>query len=333
MKLYLFNVEIWFLLAARVASVVAFRSSSSSVSVDVLNNKQNLGICTRSKITTRIRANSKPYNDNGGSDSNTNETTANVASSFPWRVVLDIGREPLARMPFDWARKGVRMPLVVPSDFCFIRDATTKNKKNLVVPRGDGIVSFTGPEGVVESPIEGGEWKLSEDSTLITFSYIISQELRRRDVYLEAGTELILSTSVYTQTNLDRLNQDYYDAREELWEFGGDLNAMSDRQGASKKWNPETERWERRYPNENPFNFVTKQFSYWGAMAKQTKTRNRRPEVQTLSDVGGKLPSVDGEDNVYLVKDGVVRYGENGPVCGLFTAQPITNVPAWDRGK
>jgi len=345
-------------------------------------------------------------------------------------VVVDIGREPLARMPFDWARQGSRMPLVIPSNFILsssqssstsastsrtISRTSTGNNSNrnsndnsnysnnnnlklIVHPQLDNV-GFTGPEGAVQSPIQGGKWKLSskdnnsssnnniaaaaatdndnnddnDSSTTmtttssssspleLTFSYTLTEELRRNDVYLEAGIELFLSTRVYTKTTLDRLNKEYYTAREKMWKDGEDLNVISNRQGASKKWNTQTEQWEKRYPNENPFQFIKKQISYWGAKVKQNQTRNQRPEVETLSDSGGKLPIMvvnldvdvdvrmssdsgsnsdskadddDYDDFVFLAKNGIIRYGgEKGPVCGLFTAQPITNVPAWNRGK
>jgi len=318
-----FSVRIYFLLAVQlVTQVAAFTSSGSSISVGAWNTITNV----RNGSTYRNHASSQPIDGDGDGD----------GSSFPWRVVMDIGREPLARMPFGWARQGARMPLAVSTDFCAGGDRTNGNghrNSARVVPHAD-TVGFTGPEGAVESPIVGGDWKLSEDSTVLTFSYTVAQELRRRDVTIEAGTELVLSTKIYTQTELDRLNKEFYDAREELWESGGELNDVLDRQGASKKWNAETDQWERRYPNENPFNFVSKQISYWGAKVKQSQTKNQRPEMETLSDPGGKIPGVGGGGNVYLAKEGVIRYdGEKGPVCGLWTAQPITNVPAWDRGK
>ena len=266
-------------------------------------------------------------NDDGdksesSSADDTPESQTTQSISHPWRVVMDIGREPLARMPFGWARQGVRMPLVVPTDFV---------SGNSVRPRSE-TVSFTGPEGAQESPILGNQWMLSEDGAFFSCSYTITKELRKRDVVIEAGTELFLSTKIYTQTELDRLNQEFYKAREAMWSTGGDLNDANNRQ-YSKKWNPQTERWEQRYPNENPFTMVKNQVSYWVQNAKQEKARNQRPEPESLSDRGGKLPGVGKDDEyVYLIQYGVVRYGgKDGPVCGLWTGQPITNVPAWER--
>lgn len=246
-----------------------------------------------------------------------------VADSAPWRVALDIGREPLARMPFDWARSGCRMPLVIPSDF-----ASNDRQSNLLFPQSE-TVSFTGPDGAVVKPIQGGEWTLSADSKELSFSFAVPEELRRRDVYIDAGTELVCSGRVYTQAELDQLNQQYYEAREELWKAGGELGDMYDRQGASKKWNKETGRWEKRYPNENPLKIAQKQLTYWGAKAKQSQKMRHRPDLNTLSD-RGSLPGVEG--GIYVAKGGTVRAGSNGPVCGTWGAQPITTSPASYRG-
>lgn len=232
---------------------------------------------------------------------------------------MDIGREPLARMPFDWARSGCRMPLVVPCDF---------DAKNLVIPQKETL-SFTGPDGANVRPIEGGRWTLSNDSKQLSFTLNVPEKLTRRDVYVDANTELSLTGRVYTQAEMDRLNADYYEAREELWKAGGEMADVYDRANASKKWNEETKRWEKRYASENPLSFARKQLTYWGAKAKQSQKLSQRPDINTLSDKG-ILP---GEDNgVYMAKGGVVRAGENGPVCGTWSAQPITVSPASYRG-
>ena len=233
---------------------------------------------------------------------------------------MDIGREPLARMPFDWARSGCRMPLVVPCDF--------EAENNTLLPQKDTL-SFTGPDGANVRPIEGGKWKLSDDSKQISFSLTVPEKLTRRDVYIDAGTELSLTGRVYTQSELDRLNANNYEAREELWKAGGEIGDVYDRANASKKWNEETGRWERRYASENPLSFARKQLTYWGAKAKQSQALNQRPDINTLSD-RGVLPEEEG--GMYMAKGGVVRVGDNGPVCGTWSAQPITTSPASYRG-
>ena len=259
---------------------------------------------------------------------NANEPTAPVLDSAPWRVALDIGREPLAQMPFDWARSGCRMPLVIPSDFSNI-SSTNSTTSNLFVPRSE-TVSFTGPDGAVVKPIQGRKWKLSKDSKELTFSFVLPEELRRRDVSIEAGTELSLSGRLYTQAELDHLNQEFYQAREEVWQLGGELSDIFDRQGAPKKWNQETSRWEKRYANDDPLKIARKQLSYWGAKAKQGQKLKQRPDVNNLSD-RGSLPGVEG--GVFIAKGGIVRAGPNGAVCGTWSMQPITSAVASYRGS
>ena len=232
---------------------------------------------------------------------------------------MDIGREPLARMPFDWARSGCRMPLVVPCDF---------EQNDILLPQKDTL-SFTGPDGANVRPIEGGKWKLSDDAKQISFSLNVPEKLTRRDVYIDAGTELSLTGRVYTQSELDRLNANNYEAREELWRAGGEIGDVYDRANASKKWNEETGKWERRYDRENPLSFARKQLTYWGAKAKQSQALNQRPDINTLSDRGA-MPGEGGD--MYMAKGGTVRVGENGPVCGTWSAQPITTSPASYRG-
>ena len=282
-----------------------------------------------------------------------NPPASSSSSSYPWRIVLDIGREPLARMPFDWARQGARMPLVVPSNF-----TCSKTGRRVVHVHGAGTVGFTDTGGAQESTIQGQDWNVQHDQknhnrvSSFSCSYTIEQDLKRRDVYIEAGTELFLSTSLYMQSDLDELNAQYYAAREQIWSTGEKLNKAADRQTASKQWNTQTERWEKRYPTENPITAVQEQVAYWLAKLKQEQARTVRPEPDTLSDRGGKLPgrirasSADGSDDdddnedddddevVYLVQQGIIRYGnEKGPICGRWTGQPMTTLPAWERGQ
>lgn len=238
-----------------------------------------------------------------------------AASVAPWRVALDIGRQPLANMPSDWARSGCRMPLVIPTDF------TADNK---ILPHSETVM-FTGPEGAVVRPIIGEGWDLSNDAKTISLSYTLPKELRRRDVYLDAGTTLTLSGRIYTKKEYDQLNQEWFDAREELWKAGKEISDIYDRANASKKWDEESGQWVQRYKSENPFKVITKELQYWGTKAIQDRKMAQRPDLNDLSDRGG-LPGVDG--GAFFAKGGVVKVGENGPVCGTWSANPITNAPA-----
>ena len=241
----------------------------------------------------------------------------------PWRVVLDIGREPLARMPFDWARSGCRMPLAIPCDISTKTTASTGEEEYLVLPKAD-TVTFTGPDGAVVKPVVGGTWQTSDDRKEIFMSFTFPETLQRRDVSIEAGTIVELTGRMYTQEELDQLNQAYYDARENVWQLGGDLNDISRRQGAAKKWNEEKGVWEKPKSDENPFTMMQQRMKYMAAKAQQDQKNAARPDANSISN-RGNLPGLD--NGAYILKGGVVRQGKNGPVMGTWQAEPITKNP------
>ena len=245
------------------------------------------------------------------------EASGAITASSPWRVVLDIGREPLANMPFDWARSGCRMPLKIPCDL-----SLTENNGRLVEPQSD-TVSFTGPEGAVIRPINGGSFECDEKSKNqhLSFSLQFPETLARRDVTIEAGTTLQCTGRFYTQSELDRLNQEFYQARDQAWELGGELNDMVNVEGPPKKWNEELQRWETKSKTVNPLEWAQKRLSYMAAKAKQGQTNDQRPDLNSLSE-RGSLPGV--EDSVYVAKEGLVR-NQNGAVMGRWSMEPILN--------
>jgi hypothetical protein len=280
------------------------------------------------------------YNSNdistADSKASLSPSTTTTSVSTPWRIVLNIGREPLSRMPFDWARSGCRMPLVVPCDF--------NEKNSLVVPQRD-TVSFTAADGAVVKPVLGGTWEFTYgvvDKLLVqetnkknqplptglSFSLTFPETLQRRDVTIDAGTTLDLTARVYSKTELDALNKAYYDAREMTWQAGETLNDAARRQGSAKKWNEETGRWEKRYDNENPLKMIQNQFQYWSAKAQQDAKQRQRPDANDISDRGPFPGFVDGDnDGLYVAKGGVIRASKNGAVMGTWSAEPILDRP------
>lgn len=251
--------------------------------------------------------------------------TSTSATSQPWRVVLDIGREPLSRMPFDWARSGCRMPLAIPCDFLqSTSDGSSADKEWFVLPQSD-TVSFTGPGGAVEKPVIGGEWQVSEDQKEVSFSLSFPETLQRRDVTIESGTTLELIGRMYTQTKLDHLNEAYYQARENTWQVGGELNELSRQRGAAKKWNESKGRWEKPAVDGNVFSNIQRRVNCWTAKAKQDQMNQRRPDANSISS-RGNLPGL--EEGVYIAKGGIIRQSKNGPVMGTWQAEPITKNPS-----
>lgn len=246
-------------------------------------------------------------------DNQGNETL----TASPWRIVLDIGREPLATMPFKWARSGTRMPLVIPCDI--LPDET-------VVPRSD-TVSFTGPEGAVVKPIQGGPWELSKNGNEIFLSFTFPEYVEKGDVYIEAGSTLTLQAAIFTKDELEKRDKEFNEAREETWKIGGELNEMGRQQGASKKWNEEKQVWEKSNGNgvSSLFTQVQKRISLIGAQAKQKQSVNQRVDRNTLSD-RGSFPGF--ESVVFIQQQGIAKVQKNekigsSAVIGKWSAEPI----------
>jgi len=255
-----------------------------------------------------------PYPQSASYKSQTNPHAAAADSTTlaPWRVVLDIGREPLASMPFNWARSGCRLPLKIPLNF---------QSDNVVVPKTE-TVSFTGPGGAVVRPIQGGSWKLSNDQKQLSLSLTFPEAMERRDVWIDAETSVTLEGRVFTQKELDQLNQEFYEARDEAWALGEELNNINKIKYGPKKWNEEKQVWEKR-TDSLPSIFVQgqKRMQLLAAQNLQKQKNEKRPNPNTLSE-RGSLPGIKG--NVYIAKEGTIRLGTgNKAVMGKWYAEPI----------
>jgi hypothetical protein len=207
-------------------------------------------------------------------------------------------------------------------------DKTSSSSRRTFEPISE-TVSFTGPGGAVVRPVQGGSWTLSSSSgneplgksKELTFDLTFPEPLTRRDVTIDAGSTLQCVTAVYTQTDLDYLNQEFYAARDEAWSIGGELNSMSARRDAPKRWNFETNRWEKRHDSEtNPLTWMQTQAKYWRAKAKQEDKNRQRPDPNTLSAMG-RLPGLD--EFVYIQKSSGIVRNKAGAVMGTWQAEPI----------
>ena len=236
------------------------------------------------------------------------DTLATDVVASPWRITLDIGREPLANMPFDWARSGCRMPLVIPCDF---------QSDQKVIPQAE-TVSFTGPTGAVVSALQGGTWEVNNSKDL-SFQLTFPEYMERRDVWIDAGTILTLQGTIYTKNELERLDQEFYQAREEAWEIGGELNEIAKQVEGPKKWNEEKQVWEKRTDGvPSIFSQMQKRVKMLGAQAKQKQKANQRPSLNDLSEAGS-IPGINS--NVFIQKQGLVKIGN--VVAGRWYAEPI----------
>lgn len=203
------------------------------------------------------------------------------------------------------------MPLVIPCDF---------QSDQKVIPQSD-TVSFTGPNGAVVSPVEGGEWKISDNQQEIQLELTFPKYMERRDVWIDAGTTLTLLGRVYTKEELDRLDKEFYEARDEAWELGGELNEIAKQIEGPKKWNEEKQRWEKRTDGvPSIFSQMQKRVQLLGAQAKQKQKADQRPSLNDLSE-GGAMPGFN-ERGLFIQKYGLIKIGN--VVAGRWSAEPIT---------
>ena len=258
-----------------------------------------------------------PYEPGMESSLSKAPNTSKDVARASWRVVLDIGREPLSTMPFNWARSGGRMPLKIPCDFVLTADGERQ-----LQPQSD-TVSMTGPMGAVTRPIVGGSFITKRNNQELTFSLTFPESLQRNDVYIEGGTVIQCTGRMYTKKEFDQLYQAFYVARDKAWELGGQLNDMTKVEGPPKRWNEELKRWETRSKSVNPFEWAQKRLAYAGAKAEQERKNNDRPDPKDLSD-RGSLPGID--DKIYVAKEGIART-QTGAVIGRWSMEPIDNQP------
>lgn len=206
------------------------------------------------------------------------------------------------------------MPLVVPCDL---------QSDNRVVPRSESV-SFTGPNGAVASPIRGGEWEMSsgDDNTELSLELAFPEYVERRDVWIDAGTVMSLRARAYTRDEIDRLDRDFYEAREEAWEIGTELNEIARKIDGPKQWNEEKQAWEKRTDGvPSLFSQIQKRLKHAAAQAKQQRKADLRPSLNDLSEVGSIPGVVASKGGVYIKKEGIVKIGN--AVAGRWYAEPI----------
>jgi hypothetical protein len=240
-----------------------------------------------------------------------------------WRIVMSIGREPGTGMPKEWASSGCRLPVVVQCDFRQ-EDINNGSNKNVVVPL-TGDVRFTGPGGEVRKPVERGEWSLV-DGRELSFTLVFPEKLVRRDVTLD-GT-IRLEGLVYCIDGLKNMDKQFYEARDDRWDAGEVLNDVDKRQIAPKKWNPNTNQWEKRYEDEGFLSQLGMQVNLLIAERKERKVNEDRPMAKDLSLDCGPFPGLNGD--VYFRKEGKVllkRGFLKECIIGTWSAEPINDKP------
>jgi hypothetical protein len=242
--------------------------------------------------------------------------TALATTAGPWRIALNIGREPSTSMPSEWAASGCRLPLVIKCDF---------DENGDVVPQQENC-RFTGPDGEVVKPIQKGGWSSKNDRNL-KYSLHFPQELTRRDVTLDAGTEIFCEGLVYSTNDLKKMNDKFYKARDDTWKAGEELNEVNRRKEAPKKWNEDKGEWDKRYEEEPLLSKLGKQINLMNVKRKSEQSNADRPNPKTLSLDSGPFPGFDSD--VFIQKTGIIKIkrGWGDSVIGTWSAEPITGKP------
>jgi hypothetical protein len=231
-------------------------------------------------------------------------------------VALNVGRESVTLKNPAWAASGARMPVIVECVF---------DESGKVIPRSD-FVRYTGPSGEEIYPVKAGEWTFKNEREL-EFSLEFPKEMKRRDVSLGPGIVTCKGT-VYPQDTLKELNNQFYQARDQKWKAGAQVNAILDRQEAPKKW--DGEEWVVRYPKESILTQLSTRTQLFLAQQQENRESSKRPNPKDLSLEGGRFPGV--ESPVYMYNKDNKLKEKNGPVVGSWTAEPITNTPVSYRG-
>jgi len=171
-------------------------------------------------------------------------------------------------------------------------------------------------------PIEGGNWKLSKDKKQLSLSLTFPEYFERSDVYVDAGTPITLQTRVYTKDEVDTLNKEYYEARDEAWALGEELNNISRMINGPKQWNEKSQAWEKRTDGIPSFLVQgQKRMRHLAAETLQKQKGDLRPDPNSLSE-RGTLPGLDSD--VFIVKQGTIRIGTGKKaVMGKWLAEPL----------
>ncbi len=239
-----------------------------------------------------------------------------------WRVALNIGRERFTTMPNSWASSGARFPLVMKCNF-------TDDGR---VASISGDVRYTvAVEGEVVKPVDDGTWALSSSSSSssknnkrdLSFTLGFPEKMMRNGV--EFGPcDITCEGLLYSINDLNALDQEFYKARSITDNANAQVKEAKQRKEAPKKWNFETNRWEKRYKDESIVATVGNRLKQFAAIMMEDAQSKKRPKPTELSLERGQFPGIDCD--VYICKGGTVKM--NGAVIGTWGAEPITDAPA-----
>ena len=235
-----------------------------------------------------------------------------------WRVALDIGREPFTTMPQSWAATGARFPLVMKCNF------TDDGEVGSIT----GDVKYTiAVVGEVTKPVQAGLWSLRNDRDL-SFTLKFPEKMERNGVEL-GPCEIICEGLLYTKKDLKKMDQNFYEVRSITDDINAQVKEAKQRKEAPKKWNFETNQWEKRYRDESFVSTFGKRLKQFRAGIVEETESKKRPTPLELSIEAGDFPGIDSV--AYMKKRGVIKMkggGMDDGVIGTWSAEPINDNPA-----
>jgi len=242
-------------------------------------------------------------------------STATARPSGGWRVALNIGREPFTTMPNTWAASGARFPLVMKCNF------TDDGKVGSI----SGDVRFTGRDGEVITPVQSGTWSLSNNRDL-SFTLVFPERIERNGVAVGPCT-IICEGLLYSKKDLGALDQDFYQVRSVTDQANAEVKEATRRREAPKKWNFETNLWEKRYKKESIASNIANKLKLFLAEKDEQTQSTKRPNPLVLSIESGEFPGIDCE--VFIGKGGKLKMKggllSSDCVIGTWGAEPIND--------
>lgn len=292
------------------ALVVLLFTTTNTVVVAYVNNGQTTGSSNPTKgyglpmkEVVRPQQTQQTQQHTSPSRLPTNKVTAGTGA---WRVALNIGNA--------W-------PIVFKCDF---------DESNKVLPQQTNI-RYTVRTGEVVKPISSGEWSTDKSNRKLAFSVNFPEDMSRNHIKLNSGP-ITCEGLLYTQEELQILNDNFYRARDKTWEVGGQLNDMSKKRDAPKQWNEVKQVWEKQKNHDSFWSFVTKMAQRVQLHTLERQEQAKRPDPKTISEQSGYFPGFDGDhQQVFMGKMGTIKQGLR--VIGTWAAEPINDQPVSYSGN
>ena len=118
-----------------------------------------------------------------------------------------------------------------------------------VTPQTSTVSYVADVSGGVTKPVQGGNWKVRDDKRL-EFTLKFPEELRKKDVTIPEGSDLVMDVNLISTKALKQLEVAFSEARKEEWKALEKIDEIQAIRNSPKRWNDDTQRWE--YPRVEP---------------------------------------------------------------------------------